>query len=128
MSYRISSLTSQKYARSWHLLRWLARLTSLMSRPKELTKRLHNSQDLVNATLDDNLEKAITELKDFADPNSKDKSGTNALAAAVCNGNESMIRLLLGFSAHVQPEVENGKTVLRRAVQAKHASAVQILL
>eukprot|EP00746_Dinoflagellata_sp_MGD_P019571 gnl/MRDRNA2_/MRDRNA2_14549_c0_seq1.p1 gnl/MRDRNA2_/MRDRNA2_14549_c0~~gnl/MRDRNA2_/MRDRNA2_14549_c0_seq1.p1 ORF type:complete len:215 (-),score=56.02 gnl/MRDRNA2_/MRDRNA2_14549_c0_seq1:43-627(-) len=95
---------------------------------QELSNKLHNSQDLVNAALDGNLDKAKSELQDFADPNSKDKSGTCALIAAAHNGNIEAIKLLFGFKADLQSKNENGASALGIAIRQRQKGAVQILL
>ncbi|CAJ1942574.1 unnamed protein product [Cylindrotheca closterium] len=61
--------------------------------------QLHQSRSLVHHTADGNLLRMTEELREWADPMSKDGNGKSALQMAIINGHQDALELLISFRA-----------------------------
>jgi hypothetical protein len=106
----------------------VARVTAARSVVDEqVRKKLSNNRALVDVAADGNCEKMLAELREYADPNSRDKEGQSALEATVTNGQHDAFNLLLDFK--VSLKTPDGKpSLLELASTAGKPAMVQALL
>ncbi|CAE7715002.1 ANKRD50 [Symbiodinium sp. CCMP2592] len=78
--------------------------------------RLKNSSELVSAAYDDNVQKVVEHLRNWANPNSATNDGKHALHRALAQGHTAVARQLLTYKADVWLK-ENDKTALDVALE-----------
>ena len=97
----------------------------------EVRRRMHNSRALVTLAADGRLERVKAELSNFADPNSRDASGS-ALSAALSSCHWDVARLLLEFRCSTEASLRGVTSALDaalvRAVEEERDDFVDILL
>ena len=81
----------------------VARVTAARSVVDEqVRKKLSNNRALVDVAADGNCEKMLAELREYANPNSRDKEGQSALEATITNGQHDALNLLLDFKVSLK--------------------------
>ncbi|CAE7714985.1 Ank1 [Symbiodinium sp. CCMP2592] len=68
--------------------------------------RLKNSSELVSAAYDDNVQKVVEHLRNWANPNSATNDGKHALHRALAQGHTAVARQLLTYKADIRTKFQ----------------------
>ena len=106
----------------------VARVTAARSVVDEqVRKKLSNNRALVDVAADGNCEKMLAELREYGDPNSRDKEGQSALEATITNGKHDAFNLLLDFKVSLK-NLDGKPSLLELASTAGQPAMVLALL
>ena len=94
---------------------------------EQVRKKLSNNRALVDVAADGNCEKMLAELREYGDPNSRDKEGQSALEATITNGKHDAFNLLLDFKVSLK-NLDGKPSLLELASTAGQPALVQALL
>ena len=86
------------------------------------------NDELLEAIMDGDIERAKSLIDAGADVNARDIDGWTPLMYAALNGHTEIVELLIESGADVNAEDNNGQTVLMFATRGGHTEIVEILI